>query len=161
MARGNGIVVRCGNIDKQREWGYVTGTPKPGTIIQIDASVALKHGKHTWKAYDQGADGDRPAGPFAVLDHQQYTGQTADTAITSGDFCQIFIPLPGDELNLLFLNVGGTADDVALGDKMIVDDGTGKVTVTASTPETEIAVALEAIVDPSADQLLWCCWSGY
>lgn len=160
MSRGNKIVV---NPDAKgaKEWGYIDGAYKPGTVLQIDPSVALKHGKHTWTVYNRDADGNNPKGPFAILDYDEYTGRDATTAYESGAFAKFYIPLPGDELNLLFLNQSGTADDVALGTIMIVDDGTGKVTPTTGTPETEVAVALEAIVDPTADQLLWCRWSGY
>jgi hypothetical protein len=160
MARGNKIVVNA-DARGHYEWGYVTGTLKPGTVLQLDASTALKHGKHTWAVYNRDADGNRPAGPFGVLDYDAYQGRDATTAITSGDFCKIYIPQEGDELNLLFFNQTGTADDVALGDLLIVDDGTGQVFKTTGSPETEIAVALEAIVDPTADQLIWCRWTGY
>lgn len=160
MARGNKIVV---NADARgaHEWGYLGGAYKPGTILQIDTSVALRNGKHTWVAYNQAADGDRPAGPFAVLDYDYLSGKGPTDAYASGDFAPLYIPLPGDELNLLFFNQSGTGDDVAIGDKLIVDDGTGKVFTTTGSPETEVAVALEAITDPTADQLLWCRWSGY
>jgi hypothetical protein len=160
MSRGNRIVV---NPDAKGayEWGYVTTGEKPGTILQIDASVALKSGKHTWVVYNRDADGNRPAGPFAVLVEDLYQGRDATTAVTAGDFCKMYIPLPGDELNLLFGNASGTADDIALGDLMIVDDGTGKIVETTGSPETEVAVALEAIVDPAADQLLWVRWTGF
>lgn len=160
MARGNKIVV---NPDARGayEWGYVSTAEKPGTILQIDASVALKHGKHTWVVYNRDADGDRPAGPYGVLDYAGELGQDATTAYTAGDFAKIYIPQEGDELNLLFHNISGTGDDVALGALLIVDDGTGKVHTTTGTVENEIAVALEAITDPTADQLVWCRWSGY
>lgn len=160
MARGNRVVV---NPDAKGayEWGYLTTAEKPGTILQIDPSVALKHGKHTWVVYNRDADGDQPKGPFAVLIEDLYTGRDATTAVTAGDFVKMYIPLAGDELNLLFKNDTGTADDIALGDLLIVDDGTGKVFKTTGSPETEVAVALEAIVDPTADQLLWCRWSGH
>jgi hypothetical protein len=73
----------------------------------------------------------------------------------------MYFPTDGDELNLLFGNASGTADDIPLGTILMVDHGTGKVVATTGTPETEVAVALEAIVDPTADQLLWVRWSGH
>ena len=59
-----------------------------------------------------------------------------------------------------FGNAAGTADDVTKGMKLIIDDGTGKVVPTTGTPESEPFVAREAITDPTADQLLWCSYSG-
>lgn len=160
MARGARIVV---NPDARGhyEWGYLTTAEKPGTILQIDPSVALKHGKHTWVVYNRDNDGDQPKGPFVVLVENLYEGREATTAYAAGDFVKMYIPQAGDELNLLFGNASGTGDDIALGDIMMVDDATGKVVETTGSPETEVAVALEAIVDPSADQLLWCRWSGH
>jgi hypothetical protein len=160
MSRGNRVVV---NPDARGhfEWGYLTTAEKPGTILQINPSVALKHGKHTWTVYTRDADGDRPKGPFAVLIENLYEGKDATQAYAAGDFVKMYIPLPGDELNLLYKNVAGTADDVALGDILTVDSGTGKVQVTSGSVETEVAVALEAITDPTADQLLWVRWSGH
>jgi hypothetical protein len=160
MARGNCIIVSSfpqGHF----EGGFISGTPKPGTILQIDPTVALKSGRHTWVVYNRDADGDRPAGPFGVLCEDSLQGKTVDDAYVSGEFApRIYMPVAGDELNLLFMNVAGTADDIAAGDIAIVDDGTGKVIKTTGTVETEVAVFLEAYVDPTADRLLWCKWSG-
>jgi hypothetical protein len=160
MARGNKIVVNA-DARGHYEWGFLLTGEKPGTIMQIDASVALKAGKHTWKVYTRDADGDQPAGPFAVVDHEPYLGRDATTAYAAGDFAKLYIPLPGDELNLLFKNLTGTADDVAIGTIMTVDTTTGKLIPTTGTPETEPAVALEALTDPTADTLLWVRWSGF
>jgi hypothetical protein len=157
MARGNRIVVNA-DAKGAYEWDYVTTAEKPGTIVQLDVSQALRHGKHTWVVYNRAADGDRPLGPYAVIVEDLYQGRDADTAYGAGELCKLYIPIQGDELNLLFLNVSGTADDVAAGVALIVDDGTGKVTPTTGTPQTEVAVALEALVDPTADQRLWCRW---
>lgn len=162
MARGNEIIVTANPKGNFLEGIIASGeTPKPGTILQIDPTVALAGGRHTFKLYNRDADGNRPAGPFAVLLPDHLQGKIATTAYAAGDHCFLYCPLPGDELNLLFNNVSGTADDVALGDLFIVDDSTGKIMVTTGSPETEVAVALEALTDPTADALLWVIWSGY
>lgn len=162
MARGSRIIVSADPKGKFTEGVLATGE-KPGTIMQIDPTVALAGGRHTFKVYDRAADGDQPAGAFWVLtEHlQALQGKTALDAYTAGDRGSLYAPQDGEELNLLFGNAAGTADDVALGDIMMVDDGTGKIITTTGTPETEVAVALEAIVDPVADQLLWVQWSGH
>lgn len=159
MSRNNRIVL---NPDAKGayEAGYIATAEKPGTIMQISAAVALRGNKHTWVPYSRGADGDRPAGPYGVIVEDLYQGRDMTTALTAGEIAKLYIPQEGDELNLLFLNQAGTADDVALGAILIVDSGTGKVTPTTGTVENEVAVALEAIVDPVADQLIWCRWSG-
>lgn len=160
MARGNEIIVTSNPRGNFCE-GIINTAEKPGTIMQRDASVALVGGRATFVAYNRDADGNRPAGAHWVLlpDHLQGKGPT--DAYTAGDRGFLYAPLPGDELNLLFGNAAGTADDIAKGDLMIVDDGTGKIIETTGSPECEVALALEAIVDPTADQLLWVEWTGY
>lgn len=160
MARGNRIVVSADPKGRFTE-GVCSGTPKPGTIMQVDPTVALVSGRHTYKVYQPGADGEQPVGAFYVALEDAYQGKGPTDAYASGDRIFLYAPADGDELNLLFGNAAGTADDIALGDKMIADTGTGKIVKTTGTPETEVAVALEAIVDPAADQLLWVVWTGH
>lgn len=162
MARGSTIVV-----SPFPKGHYVEGilgvgvTPKPGQIVQIDASVALVGGRHTWKLYDADADGGRPKGPFIVMTEDAEQGRTVDDAYVAGERGFGYIPVPGDELNLLVANLAGTADDHVKGEVLIVDDTTGKMIATTGTPETEVAVLLEDITDPTADTLAWCQWTGY
>jgi len=158
----------------------VTGAPKgttdegivaagetfaPGMIVQKDPTVALVGGKHTYKLYDRANDGDRPAGAYWVVTELLLTEQgkaitdldTFDT-YAAGDRVSVYAPLPGEQVNLLFKNVAGTADDVLAGDLLIADDGTSKVIVTTGSPQTEVAMSLEALTDPAADSLIWCEW---
>jgi hypothetical protein len=161
MSRGNLIVL---TPDRGH---FVEGiinageTPKPGQIVQEDPTQALQGGRRVWKLYNRDADGNRPAGPLIVLTEDRRIGRTMLDAYAAGERAFGFIPLAGCELNLLYMNVSGTADDVAAGDLLTVDDSTGKVIVTTGTPEIEVAHAQEAIVDPTADTLLWSTWSGY
>lgn len=158
MARGNRIVV---NPDARGtyEWGYLTTAEKPGTIHQRDASVALKSGKHTYKVYQPGTDGENPLGGYWVLVENLYQSQDATVAYAAGDFVKFYSPRMGDELNLLLANLAGTADDHPLNEKMMVDTGTGKLIVTTGSPEDEVAQLLEVVTDPTADQLVWVQWA--
>ncbi len=87
-------------------------------------------------------------------------GRLATTAYAAGEKCFGYIPLPGDELNLMLQNVSGTAT-IAIGTTLIVDDTTGTMIATTGSPEIEVAFMLEAVVDIAADQLAWCIWTGY
>lgn len=136
-------------------------TPYPGTIVQMDPTQALQGGRHVWKVFTRDADGDRPKGPHIVLKEDLYQGKTMTDPYAAGDRCFGFIPQAGCELNLLFKNVSGTADDVVAGDLFIVDTTTGKVIVTTGSPECEVAMALEALTDPTADTLVWSIWTGH
>lgn len=162
MARGNEIIVTADPEGAFMEgWIAASTTPKPGTIMQIDPTVALKAGRHTYKAYTPGADGEQPLGPFWVLLADQLQGKLVSDAYAAGDRAFLYSPLPGDELNLLVANLAGTADDHALGEKLMVDTGTGLLIATTGSPETEVAVLLEVITDPTADTLAWVMWSGH
>lgn len=136
-------------------------TPKPGTAYQYDPSQSKQQGRFVWKVYTRDADGDRPRGPIVILREDLMQGKTMTDAYAAGDRAFGGIPLPGCELNLLFMNVSGTADDVAAGDILTIDSGTGKFLVTTGTVEVEPAIAQEALVDPTADTLLHCSWSGF
>jgi hypothetical protein len=158
MARGNRIVCNP-DARGQYKWGYLATAEYPGTVFQVDASVALKHGQNTLKVYQPGTDGENPVGAYWVLIEDLYQGRTSTTQYAAGDFAKFYCPLPGDELNLLVLNLSGTADDHPLNEKMMLDTGTGKLIVTTGSPEDEVAQLLEAITDPTADTLAWVQWA--
>jgi hypothetical protein len=162
MSRGNRIIITTEHKGRKLEGIVGAGiSPKPGTIMQIDVSEALIGGRFTFELYNADADGGRPKGPFIVLLEDIYQGKTVNDAYTAGDHCFGYVPLPGDELNLLVANIAGTGDDHVKGETLIVDDTTGLLVATASTPETEVAMLLEDITDPTADTLAWCIWNGY
>ena len=141
--------------------GIIDTAESPGTILQLDPTQAVDGGgRFHWVVYNRDADGDRPAGPYIVLCEDFLQGKTVTDAYTAATRAVGFIPWAGCELDLLFKNVSGTADDVTAGNLFIVDDGTGKVIVTTGTPEEEPFMALEALTDPSADTLLWSVRCG-
>jgi hypothetical protein len=163
MARGNRIQVSS-EPSMRREEGIVASgqTIYPGTIVQNDPSVALVGGRHTWTPYNADADGGRPkGGPFILVVEDYLRGLAATEPYTAGQRIFGIVPMAGDEYNLLIANLTGTADDHTAGEVLIVDDTTGKFIATTGTPETEVAVLLEDITDPTADTLAWCRWTGY
>ena len=161
MARGNEIIVSPEAKGRFCEGKIGAGlTPKPGTLMQIDYSVALVGGRHTWILYAGDADGGRPKSEVIVLLADNLQGRLATTAYAAAERAFGYVPQPGDELNLLIANVSGTAT-IAAGTVLIADTGTGKMIATTGSPETEMAVLQEAIVDNADDQLGWCVWTGY
>ncbi len=162
MARGNEIVVTADPKGQFVEGIIGAGlTPKPGTIMQLQPATALVGGRHTWELYNADAVGGRPKGPWIVLMNDYLQGKTPSDAYTAGARAFGYIPLPGDELNLLVANIAGTADDHTKGEMLIVDDTTGLLIATTGSPETEVAMLLETITDPTADTLAWCQWTGH
>lgn len=161
MARGNEIIVSAQPNGHFTEGFIGAGlTPKPGTIMQLQPATALRGGRHTWELYNADLSGGRPKGPHIVLQSDDLQGKVATEAYAAGDRAFGYVPLPGDELNLLLANVSGTAT-IPAGTMLIVEDATGKLIATTGTPEAEVAMLLEDVVDVAADVLAWCQWTGH
>ena len=158
MAKGNGIIVTAGPRGRFLE-GIVSGTPKPGTIMEI---VSLDdNGEYTFQVYTPGSDGLRPIGPLCVLLLDELQGRLATTAYSTGDHCFCYVPLPGDELNVLLKDIAGSGDDHAFGELLIPESGSGKLIATTGTPEIEPFAVVTAVVDPLADTLAHVICTGY
>lgn len=158
MAARNNTIVLATNPQGKFLSGVVSGTPKPGTVMEIQTPF-YRGNQHLWRAYQPGTDGLRRLIAVLVEDEEQGIGIT--TAFVDGTQCKLYCPIAGEELNMLFMNVSGTADDVVAGDTMIVDSGTGKLIVTTGSPQSEPFRALAAITDPTEDVLLPCTYTGY
>lgn len=159
MAKGNQIIV-TNNPRGVFLTGKLSGTPKPGTLMEIVAGTAADgNNQFTFQVYQPGTDGNQR--PVMVLLEDETNGRTATTAYVTGDQCRVYIPVAGEELNCLVADVAGTADDIAVGDLFIGDTGTGKLNATTGTPESEPFMALEASTDPTADQLIHMMYTGY
>ena len=140
--------------------GIIDGTPKPGTVMQVKSSTEPVNGKYTWEAYNRDADGDNPKGPVAVLLEDYLQGRLITDAYVSGTIGQLYIPLAGDMLLMLLADVAGTTTDShAIGEILMVDDGTGKLLVTTGV-EHEPFVVMETLTGLSADQLCLCMFAG-
>lgn len=133
--------------------GIISGTPKPGTIMEVKAATEPVGGKHTWQVYQPGGDGQRNVGPLAILCEDRLQGKTVSDAYVSGTLGQLYFVQPGDEVQLLLQNQSGTADSFAIGDKLILDNGTGKGLATTGSPESEPFVVMETLAALTADAL--------
>lgn len=135
------------------------GAFKPGQVLQIDASAELIDGRPQYKLWNPGTDGARSE--FVVVRENDLLGMDAHTgSYEAGSRFLGYVPGKGDEVQFLFKNVGtGTGagqEDVALGDKLIFDTGTGKVIVTTGSPEEEPLTAMEALANVTEDTLVLC-----
>lgn len=160
MALGNKIVVKSHDNRPYLE-GIIDGTDKPGTVMQIKAATEPISGRFTWENYDRGADGERPQGPLAILAENWKLGKDAETAYVDGEYCFLWVPQAGEELNVLVANIGGTSDSFAIGDLLIVDDGTGKMIATTGSPESEPFMVAETVAALTADALVHVFATGY
>lgn len=157
MAKGNEIIV-SGNPKGVFLEGTVNGTPKPGTIMQINAAVEPVGGRPDWTAFNADADGDQRL--IAVLLPDSLQGKDATTAYVDNDRCFLYVPAPGEELNVLVANISGTADSFAIGDLLMVNDGDGKMIATTGSPESEPFIVLETKSALTADALVHVMYSG-
>jgi hypothetical protein len=162
--KGNKIIV-SGEPRGRYYWGPVTGTPRPGTIMQIDVSEGLNDdGNFTFEAFDR-ADGGRSV--IFVLLERELQGIAVNTstslfpAYVAGDEVGVYVPAPGEELNVMFGNIGGTGDDVTFGEYLMVDATTNPgMLIDPSSEEIEPFQALEAYTDPTADKLIHVIYTG-
>lgn len=140
---------------------FVNGTPKPGTVMELDYSEDPVGGVFQWQPYGTtaasggngaSADGDRKV--VAVLTEKKHEGGLYSTAYASGDRGYLYFPLAGEELNMILENQAGTGDSFQVGDELMVDDGTGKLLSCDSDAEAQPFTALEDVSALSADA--WC-----
>lgn len=145
----------------------VSGTPKPGTVMELDPTTAHVGGVFTWQAYGTdaasggrgvAADGDRKV--VAVLVEKYWEGKMYSDAYASGDRGRLYFPLPGDELNMILENQSGTGEDFAIGDELMVDDGTGKLLECDSDAEAHPFTCLETQSALTADAWCWTQFNG-
>jgi hypothetical protein len=133
--------------------------------MQIKAATAMVSGKLTWEVFNADADGNQRL--IAVLLENWKLGKGPTDAYVSGEYCFLYCPIPGDELLMLVADISGTGttgtEAKAVGDLLIVDDGTGKLIDTTGTPESEPFILLEIQAEPIGvgDVLLECMYTGH
>ena len=175
-ARGNVIIITAEPKGYAEEI-IVSGTPKPGTVMGLKGSVAEVGGRRTFEpagttaansTYSgMAADGNRI--PIAVLlcssdpwgaAVNPFIGPT--DAFADGDRAAVYYPAMGEELNMLIKDETGTGadQDFSVGDKLIVDDGTGKLLRSSGSPESEPFIILAELTDVAADVLAPCQYTG-
>lgn len=166
MAKGNSTIVSAEPKGKFIE-GIVSGTPKPGTIMQ-PTSAALVGGRQTWQAWQKATGaygqitvllGDTFQGKLEVGAAVSGAGNAAGDAYVTGTRCFLYQPAPGEELNLIVEDVAGTADDIAVGDLFCVKTTSGKL-IANSSNVFPCFTAMETVTDPAADTVVCMQFNG-
>jgi hypothetical protein len=159
MANGNEILISNNPRGRIVE-GTIDAALKPGTVVMIDASATglNANGRIGYTTYDKGQDGVKVL--VAVLLEDMGQGKLATAAYAANDQCRVYYPLAGDELNMLLLDISGTADDHSFGELLMVDNQSGKLVAVAGSPEEEPFQLLETVTDPAADTLAHCIFTG-
>lgn len=145
---------------------FVSGTPKPGTVMELLVTAPVQN-KFTYGVYGvtgassgQGVsnDGDRKA--IAILVEKDDEAKTFDDAYVTGDQGRVYFPAMGETFNMLIEDVAGTGDDFAVAEELMVDNGTGKLLTADSDAEAHPFTCLETVTNPLADHHTWCRFNG-
>lgn len=155
-ARGKKVIISSVPQGKMLE-GIISGTPKPGTCLEI-MTPFYQGGKHLYRVYQPGTDGERRC--VYVLLEDDLQGFGLDVAYETLKRCFVYVPIAGEELNMLCSDVSGTGDDHTALETMIIDTGTGKLIATTGSPESEPFQLLVTITDPTADFYAPCMYTG-
>ena len=146
----------------------INGTPKPGTVMEIDPGVAAVGNVFTWQPYGTeaastgrgvAADGDRKI--VAVLLEKSDEAKIYSTAYADADRGYLYFPVTGEELNMILENQAGTAESFVIGDELMVDDGTGKLLEADADAEAQPFINLEAQSALTEDVWTWCLFTGH
>jgi hypothetical protein len=146
----------------------ISGTPKPGTCMEIVPSTEPIEGVFTYAAYGTQAassgqyvtnDGDRKA--IAILLENNTENKTMDDAYVAGDFAEVYYPAMGEQFNMILEDVSGTGDTFVIGEELMVDNGTGKLLTADSDAEAHPFTLLETVsTAPTADHIRHVRFNG-
>lgn len=156
--RGNTILLSAEPQGRFIE-GQLVGALKPGICVEIDPTKEMVGGRFHYRPYQPGGDGQRATIIVLLEDHLQGKGPTE--AYADGDRGFMYAPVSSEELNILLANQSGTADAFSLGDRLILEDGTGKGLATTGTPESEPFELAEDVSALTADALAFCIYTGH
>lgn len=157
MSAHNVIVLTAAPAGRFLE-GIISGTPKPGTCMQVKAATEMIGGRHTWEVFNKAADGSNYL--IAVLYNNHFMGQPITAAYETGARCFMYCPIPGDELQVLVANIGGTGDSFAIGDLLMVDDTTGKAVASTGSEARTPFIVMETVAALAADRLVHVMYTG-
>ncbi len=123
MAKGNEIIVSAEPKGHFEEC-VISGTPKPGTVMELVPATSPQGGRFTYRACTR-ADGAK--GPIAVLLPDSLQGKLATDAYTNASRGFLYWPIAGEELNMLlrYQPGTGTASTDDIGELLEVDGASG------------------------------------
>lgn len=124
-------IIRAADPKGHFEECVISGTPSPGTVMELVPSTAAQGGRFTYRACTRN---DGAKGGIAVLLEDGLQGKTVDDAYVSGTRGFLYWPVAGEELNMLLRDpVGtGTTNSTNIGDLLEVDGATGMLQAVGS-----------------------------
>lgn len=105
----------------------VSGTPKPGTFMEMLPDTAKVSGRLSYRTRGTTFAQDGGRGPVAILLEDELQGGDYSQAYTSGRHGRIYWPLPGDEFNARLRYQAGTGTSLTdnIGDQLEIDAASG------------------------------------
>lgn len=152
------VIIHTSNPRGVTEEIIISGTPKPGTCMTIKAAVEPIGNKFNYEVFNDSADGVQ--NEVAILLEDELTGRLVTEAWAADQTARVYFPIMGEQFQMLLKNIAGTGDAFAIGDKLIIDDGTGLLIATTGTPEMEPFVVIETQVALTADTLVLVRYTG-
>jgi hypothetical protein len=135
--------------------GVISGTPLPGTIVEMVPNVVQSNGRFTWRASTRAAGKDRMA---AVLMEDSLQGFPFTTAYVSGTRCFMYVPISGEDVNVLVdvLGTGTSSHGGATIGEYLIFNNDGRLIIESGSPQNTAFVADEFIADTAVGyQLTW------
>lgn len=164
MAHGNPVACIVVSAEPRGVFleGTIGDTSAPGTKMVMQYGTAFVGGRPTWVRYGSGgtvpaaADGDPRMTAILCEDKQDGIGPT--TAYAIGQRCFLYVPLPGEEMNILCApEVGtGSANAFHIGDRFICQHTTGQYVTTSTSSVNADFVCMEHVdLTPDVAGLVW------
>lgn len=143
----------------------ISGTPKPGTFMEIVPDTNPVGGRFTYRAVSR-LDGQ--IGPVCILLEDKLQGANKDTAYVSGARGFMYWPVAGEEFLALFRDQPGTGTSLAndIGDLLEIDgasgmlQGVGTSGATGSHESKPFHLMEHLGVDLTANTLIWVKYRG-
>jgi hypothetical protein len=105
--------------------GVIDDTSLPGTCMEVTPGSVPVNGRQHYRAVQSGVTGN-PRQVIVLLEDSMQ-GFTFTQPYVAGRICFLYMPNPGDELNVLFAAQQGTgsADVVTVGERLVIEVGAG------------------------------------
>lgn len=141
------------------EEGIIGDTSMPGTIMEMTPGTALSNGRPTWRHSTKTTGAARG---ICVLLEDNIQGFLPGTAYVAGKRGFLYWPEPGEELNLILGDVGGTAGAVTIGDLFGVNSTAGTLIANSSYASAPFqAMETLAALGGTPTEYLWVKFLGH
>lgn len=128
-------IIRAAEPKGHFEECVISGTPLPGTCMEIVPSTLPKSGRFTYRAVSR-ADGAK--GQVTILYEDHLQGKLATDAYVNATRGFLYWPIAGEEFNMLLRAASGTgtANEENIGDLLEIDGASGMLQAIGTTGAT-------------------------